>query len=100
VYDCSDPAPPTVQSQQVTQVERAEVELEPGDSRPSILLIATDDLGYTDLGVFGSGITTPNLDQLANRGILLSNFHTVANARPHAPCCCQIRIIVLSDWVV
>ncbi|MDE0002184.1 MAG: sulfatase-like hydrolase/transferase, partial [Rhodospirillaceae bacterium] len=35
------------------------------DQRPNILLIITDDMGYTDLGSFGSEIPTPNLDELA-----------------------------------
>tara|TARA_Y100001934_G_scaffold283444_1_gene403309 strand:- start:3176 stop:3364 length:189 start_codon:yes stop_codon:yes gene_type:complete len=34
-------------------------------SRPNILLIVADDLGYTDLGAFGSEIATPHLDALA-----------------------------------
>jgi arylsulfatase A-like enzyme len=48
-------------------------------TRPNILLILADDLGYSDIGPFGSEIATPNLDQLANAGMLLTNFqvHTV-----------------------
>jgi len=34
------------------------------DGRPNILVIMGDDFGYSDLGVFGSEISTPNLDQL------------------------------------
>jgi len=51
-------------------------------SRPNILLILADDLGYSDIGSFGSEIATPNLDQLANSGMLLTNFqvHTVCTA--------------------
>ncbi|SEJ62441.1 arylsulfatase [Cyclobacterium xiamenense] len=49
-------------------------------SLPNIVLIFTDDQGYADLGVFGAqGYETPNLDQLANEGTKLTNFH-VANA--------------------
>jgi arylsulfatase len=43
---------------------------------PNILLIVADDLGYTDIGAFGSEIPTPNLDELAFAGIRLSGFHT------------------------
>lgn len=45
-------------------------------ARPNILLIVADDLGYTDLGAFGSEIATPRLDALALAGIRFSNFHT------------------------
>ena len=44
--------------------------------RPNILLIVADDLGYTDIGAFGSEIPTPNLDRLAREGLRLTNFHT------------------------
>ena len=44
--------------------------------RPNILYIVADDLGYTDIGAFGSEIPTPNLDELAFAGVRLTNFHT------------------------
>jgi len=50
--------------------------------RPNILLIVADDLGYTDLGVYGSEINTPNLDQLANDGLILTDFHNQAVCAP------------------
>ena len=50
--------------------------------RPNILLITIDDLGYTDLGVFGGEIGTPNLDSIARSGMLLTNFHTAATCSP------------------
>jgi arylsulfatase len=46
------------------------------------LLIVADDLGYTDLGVYGSEIDTPNLDQLANDGLILTDFHNQAVCAP------------------
>ena len=46
------------------------------NSHPNILLIVADDLGYTDIGAFGSEIPTPNLDTLAAGGVRLTNFHT------------------------
>lgn len=48
------------------------------DSRPNILFMMVDDMGYTDIGVYGSEINTPNLDQLANDGLLLTNFYNEA----------------------
>jgi len=49
---------------------------------PNIVLIFADDLGYADLGCFGSTtIRTPNIDSLARDGIKLTNFHV-----PQAVC--------------
>jgi arylsulfatase len=58
-----------------------EARLAPG-TRPNILLIVADDLGYTDLGVLGGEIGTPNLDALARSGILFTNFHAAATCSP------------------
>ncbi len=46
------------------------------DQRPNILLVMADDMGWTDLGSFGSEIETPNLDALAARGVMFTDFHT------------------------
>lgn len=55
----------------------------PGSGQPpNILLIVADDLGYTDLGAFGSEIPTPNLDGLAYSGIRFTNFHTASWCQP------------------
>ena len=50
--------------------------------RPNILLIIADDLGFTDIGVYGSEISTPNLDQLARDGLILTDFHNQAVCAP------------------
>ena len=49
---------------------------------PNILLIVVDDMGYTDIGAFGSEIPTPNLDELALAGMRLTNFHANAQCAP------------------
>jgi arylsulfatase len=46
------------------------------NSRPNILVIMGDDFGFSDLGVFGSEISTPNLDQLGREGKILTNYYT------------------------
>lgn len=47
-----------------------------GQTRPNILLIVSDDLGYGDLGVYGSrDIPTPNIDRLADSGIRFTNAY-------------------------
>ena len=52
------------------------------DDRPNILLIVADDLGYSDLGIMGSEISTPNIDKLADKGSLFINFYTAATCSP------------------
>ncbi|MEZ6134302.1 MAG: arylsulfatase [Pirellulaceae bacterium] len=47
-------------------------------SRPNIVLIMADDLGYSDLGCYGSEIDTPHLDALAAGGIRFSQFYNTA----------------------
>lgn len=50
--------------------------------RPNFLVILADDLGFSDLGAFGGEISTPNLDQLASEGRLLTNFRTATMCSP------------------
>ena len=45
---------------------------------PNILFLMVDDLGYADLGCYGSEIRTPHLDQLAENGLRLSQFYNTA----------------------
>lgn len=52
------------------------------DTRPNVLLIIADDLGFTDIGAFGSEIPTPNLDALAAEGVRLTNLHAAASCQP------------------
>ncbi len=52
------------------------------DSRPNILLIVADDLAYSDLGVFGSEISTPALDALAAEGATFTNFYVLPTCSP------------------
>ncbi len=59
------------------------------DSKPNIVLILADDLGFGDIGCYGGDIKTPNIDALANSGIRFSSFHT-------APMCAPTRAMLLS----
>ena len=43
-------------------------------SRPNIIVILMDDMGYSDIGAFGGEVKTPNLDKLAKGGVKLSNM--------------------------
>ncbi|MDG2399826.1 MAG: arylsulfatase [Akkermansiaceae bacterium] len=49
---------------------------------PNILVILADDLGYSDLGCYGSEIKTPNLDALATNGLRFTNFYNTARCWP------------------
>ena len=49
---------------------------------PNILLIIVDDLGYSDLGCYGSEIDTKNIDALASEGIRFTNFYASPNCSP------------------
>jgi len=52
------------------------------DTRPNILLIVADDLGYSDLGAFGGEIDTPHLDQLVRDGRILTSHYVGATCSP------------------
>jgi len=58
-------------------------------ARPNIILILVDDMGWSDLGCFGSEIDTPNLDRLAKDGLKLTQFYTT-------PRCCPTRASILT----
>ena len=49
---------------------------------PDILVILADDLGYSDIGAYGSEIKTPNLDALAKNGLRFTNFYNTARCWP------------------
>ena len=50
--------------------------------KPNIILIVVDDMGYGDLGSYGSEIHTPNLDKLASQGLRLKEFYNNAICAP------------------
>jgi len=72
---------------------KAESEVKAGRSagieRPNIVMLIADDMGYSDLGVYGSEISTPNIDSLAHEGMILTNFHT-------GPACSPTRSMLLT----
>ncbi len=57
--------------------------------RPNIILIMSDDMGYSDIGCYGSEIGTPELDRLAANGIRFSQFYNTAR-------CCPTRASLLT----
>lgn len=58
-------------------------------SRPNILIIMADDMGYSDIGCYGSEISTPHLDELAAGGMRLTKFYNAAR-------CCPSRASLLT----
>lgn len=53
------------------------------DRPPNIIFVLADDLGWTDVGCFGSKYyETPNLDRLASQGMRLTNHHHCQNCAP------------------
>ncbi len=59
------------------------------ERRPNIVLILADDLGYSDLGCYGGEIRTPNLDNLANDGLRMTQLYNAAR-------CCSTRASLLT----
>ncbi len=57
--------------------------------RPNIVLIMADDMGYSDIGCYGSEIETPNLNRLANDGVRFTHFTNTAR-------CCPSRASLLT----
>ncbi|MHC5028871.1 MAG: arylsulfatase [Planctomycetota bacterium] len=57
--------------------------------RPNIIVILADDLGYSDIGCYGSEIETPNLDRLAANGLRFTQFYNTAR-------CCPTRASLLT----
>ncbi len=59
-------------------------------TQPNIILIYTDDLGYGDLGCYGSDLATPNLDGMAKDGVLFQQFCSAS------PVCSPARAALLT----
>ena len=61
----------------------------PKPSRPNIIIILADDLGFSDIGSYGGEISTPNLDYLAKNGIRYTQFYNTSR-------CCPTRASLLT----
>ena len=57
--------------------------------KPNIVLIMSDDMGYSDIGCYGGEIQTPTLDRLAAGGLRLTQFYNMAR-------CCPTRAALLT----
>ncbi len=63
--------------------------LMPAAPRPNIVLILSDDMGYSDIGCFGGEIATPNLDALGANGLRFTQFYNASR-------CCPTRASLLT----
>lgn len=63
--------------------------MEHKNNRPNIILILADDLGYSDIGCFGSEIKTPNIDSIAEKGVKFTQMYNSAR-------CCPSRASLLT----
>lgn len=61
----------------------------PLPARPNIIVILVDDMGFSDIGCYGSEIPTPNLDALAKNGLRFTQFYNTAR-------CCPTRASLLT----
>lgn len=52
------------------------------DQRPNIIVIMSDDMGYSDIGSYGGEISTPNLDRLAKNGLRFTQFYNTGRCCP------------------
>ena len=68
---------------------QAPVEETTAAPRPNIILILSDDMGYSDIGCYGGEINTPNLDRLAAGGLRFTQFYNTAR-------CCPTRASLLT----
>lgn len=50
----------------------------PSEGKPNVIYVVLDDMGFAQLGCYGSTIHTPNIDRLAEEGLRYNNFHTTA----------------------
>ena len=59
------------------------------NSRPNIIVCLVDDLGFSDIGCYGSEIRTPNLDRMGNNGLRFTQMYNAAR-------CCPSRAALLT----
>ncbi|MBA7584756.1 Arylsulfatase [subsurface metagenome] len=68
---------------------QCDTKMKNADDRPNIIVILSDDMGYSDIGCYGGEILTPSLDKLAANGLRFTQFYNTAR-------CCPTRASLLS----
>ena len=64
-------------------------QVEQDDTRPNIIIIMADDMGYSDIGSYGGEVLTPVLDEMAAEGVRFTQFYNLAR-------CCPTRASLLT----
>lgn len=71
---------------------------------PNVVFVVLDDVGFADLGCYGSEIATPRMDRLAKKGAQYSNFHVTSMCSPTRACLLTGRnshatgVGIISEW--
>lgn len=74
------------------------------EQAPNVLFLVLDDVGFSDLGCYGSEIHTPNMDRLAAGGLRYTNFHVTAMCSPTRACLMtgrnahSVGVGIISEW--
>ena len=69
--------------------ENKDTTISKADERPNVIVVLVDDMGYSDIGCYGSSIQTPNLDMMAQNGVRFTSFYNGAR-------CCPSRAALLT----
>ncbi len=76
----------------------------PPTDAPNIVFVVLDDVGYSDLGCYGSEIATPRIDDLAAKGARYSNFHVTSMCSPTRACLLtgrnahSVGVGIIAEW--
>ncbi len=79
-------------------------ETAPPKNAPDVIFVVLDDVGFSDLGCYGSEIETPHMDRLARGGAQYRNFHVTAMCSPTRACLLtgrnahSVGMGVISEW--
>lgn len=71
---------------------------------PNVVFVVLDDVGYSDIGCYGSEIATPRIDELAAKGARYSNFHVTSMCSPTRACLLTGRnahavgVGIIAEW--
>jgi arylsulfatase A-like enzyme len=74
------------------------------EGAPDVIFIVLDDVGFSDLGCYGSEIATPHMDRLGTAGLHYNNFHVTAMCSPTRACVLtgrnahSVGMGVISEW--
>ncbi|MSV90647.1 MAG: sulfatase-like hydrolase/transferase, partial [Actinobacteria bacterium] len=85
-YDEREPFPGTVGRELADSVQAYPEVVKPSAGTPNVLLVVLDDVGYAQIGCFGSDVETPTFDRLAANGLRYRSFHTTAMCSPTRAC--------------